>query len=195
MIGRSSRACRGMTSRPPTGGCDGGGPWPPKEHNTASGRKIRAPNGLSARLRPLVAPLRVAAGLGRLHRKLLLCVSTDDTRSSSLLGFGPAALATRRDPVFSASPYTGLVAVQTLDPVCGMRVRLDRPVAKIDHAGMTYLFCAVECKEAFEKDPGRYLEEPGNRLDLADSPALRFPDSPLSAPPASVLSPQSSVLS
>ncbi len=46
-----------------------------------------------------------------------------------------------------------------VDPVCHMTVDEDKAVAKSEYEGKTYYFCAVGCKEAFEKDPERYTEE------------------------------------
>lgn len=44
-----------------------------------------------------------------------------------------------------------------LDPVCGMVVNGQRTAAKLDNQGKTYHFCSPGCKEAFKKDPTRYL--------------------------------------
>jgi|FaiFalDrversion2_1042247.scaffolds.fasta_scaffold00579_7 YHS domain-containing protein len=44
------------------------------------------------------------------------------------------------------------------DPVCGMEI--DHPahaVASVTYAGHIFYFCAQGCKDAFEKEPGRYL--------------------------------------
>jgi YHS domain-containing protein len=43
------------------------------------------------------------------------------------------------------------------DPVCGMEVDPEQAVATADYEGKTYFFCAEECKEKFEKDPGKYV--------------------------------------
>jgi len=32
---------------------------------------------------------------------------------------------------------------------------------KSDYAGTTYYFVSAECKEAFDKDPARYVSSPG----------------------------------
>jgi YHS domain-containing protein len=40
-----------------------------------------------------------------------------------------------------------------------MRIREDEAVAKTEYRGKTYYFCAVGCKEAFEREPERYTEE------------------------------------
>ncbi len=60
------------------------------------------------------------------------------------------------------------------DPVCGMRV--DPAVAEAaEHAGASYWFCCSGCREAFERDPERYVR----------ATAPRPPEGPR-APPAGV---------
>ena len=44
-----------------------------------------------------------------------------------------------------------------IDPVCKMTVTPETAAASFEHEGTTYYFCAVGCKEAFAKDPGKYL--------------------------------------
>lgn len=43
------------------------------------------------------------------------------------------------------------------DPVCGMEVDENTAKHKTKHMGKTYYFCAAGCKEAFEKNPNKYL--------------------------------------
>lgn len=40
------------------------------------------------------------------------------------------------------------------DPVCGMEVRDDK--IESTHLGRTFHFCSEHCKEAFNRDPGKY---------------------------------------
>ena len=47
-------------------------------------------------------------------------------------------------------------AKQAQDPVCKMIIDVDKAAAKIEHGGHTHYFCNVRCKEAFEKNPGKY---------------------------------------
>ena len=44
-----------------------------------------------------------------------------------------------------------------IDPVCQMEVDEQSAAAKSTYDGKKYYFCAPGCREAFEKDPGRYL--------------------------------------
>lgn len=45
------------------------------------------------------------------------------------------------------------------DPVCGMDVAPESAAATVEYKGKTYYFCNVNCKNSFEKEPERYLEE------------------------------------
>jgi YHS domain-containing protein len=49
-------------------------------------------------------------------------------------------------------------AETAVDPVCGMPVVKSNAPATFDHKGTTYYFCNVGCKEAFAKDPEKYLQ-------------------------------------
>ncbi len=42
------------------------------------------------------------------------------------------------------------------DPVCGMVVDEKRAAATAVYQGMTYYFCALMCKRAFEQTPERF---------------------------------------
>jgi uncharacterized protein len=43
------------------------------------------------------------------------------------------------------------------DPVCGMTVDPATAQQRFEYRGSTYYFCSAGCREAFEKDPERYL--------------------------------------
>ncbi len=47
------------------------------------------------------------------------------------------------------------------DPVCKMNVDEDKAVATSTWGGKTYYFCAAGCKETFDKEPEKYLEQTG----------------------------------
>lgn len=49
------------------------------------------------------------------------------------------------------------------DPVCQMEVEEQTAAAKSTYQGKTYYFCATGCRDAFSKDPERYLPK---RTDL-----------------------------
>ncbi len=46
-----------------------------------------------------------------------------------------------------------------LDPVCGMTVKKAEAKATYEYKGETYYFCNVGCKDAFAKDPEKYLQK------------------------------------
>ena len=43
------------------------------------------------------------------------------------------------------------------DPVCGMQINIDTAPAKTELDGEIYYFCSEACKEAFERNPNKYL--------------------------------------
>ena len=44
-----------------------------------------------------------------------------------------------------------------VDPVCKMDVDPKRAAAQSQHEGRTYYFCAVGCKQRFDREPEKYL--------------------------------------
>ena len=44
------------------------------------------------------------------------------------------------------------------DPVCGMDVTYESAQARSEYDGQTYYFCSIECKEAFDREPEKYME-------------------------------------
>lgn len=48
-----------------------------------------------------------------------------------------------------------------IDPVCGMKVAAEKDDITYEHNGKTYRFCARGCRDAFEKNPGKYLKKKG----------------------------------
>jgi YHS domain-containing protein len=44
------------------------------------------------------------------------------------------------------------------DPVCNMTVDENKAAATSEYKGKVYYFCAVGCKESFEKEPEKFLE-------------------------------------
>jgi YHS domain-containing protein len=49
------------------------------------------------------------------------------------------------------------------DPVCNMTVDENSAAATSEYKGKTYFFCAVGCKESFEKEPEKYVQETGGQ--------------------------------
>jgi xanthine dehydrogenase accessory factor len=48
---------------------------------------------------------------------------------------------------------------EATDPVCGMTVVADDSSYPLQHDGVTYYFCRVGCRRAFEADPAAYVEK------------------------------------
>ena len=66
----------------------------------------------------------------------------------------------------------GIYGAMSVDPVCGMEVDELRAKATGKMSvfnGKPYYFCADECKDQFDKNPGRYLTEPGQTQEKSMS--------------------------
>ncbi len=48
-----------------------------------------------------------------------------------------------------------------IDPVCKMQVDEKQAAATYQYQGKTYYFCSPGCKDDFEKDPQKYLQNQG----------------------------------
>ena len=46
-----------------------------------------------------------------------------------------------------------------LDPVCGMEVNPSSAEASSEWGGQTFYFCSVECKQKFDRDPQKYVDD------------------------------------
>lgn len=45
------------------------------------------------------------------------------------------------------------------DPVCKMSIIEESAQHKVEYQGKKYYFCSAACRNAFEKNPGKYLKE------------------------------------
>lgn len=45
------------------------------------------------------------------------------------------------------------------DPVCGMKLNRRTAAEELEYDGKTYYFCADVCREAFEAEPQRYIQQ------------------------------------
>lgn len=43
------------------------------------------------------------------------------------------------------------------DPVCKMNIDEKKAAGKSDYKGQTYYFCALSCKQKFDKEPEKYI--------------------------------------
>ena len=60
---------------------------------------------------------------------------------------------------------------QAVDPVCGMTVVKAMAKATYEYKGTTYYFCNTGCKEAFAKDPEKYLKAQAEKAEMKDKMA------------------------
>jgi YHS domain-containing protein len=49
--------------------------------------------------------------------------------------------------------------MMVIDPVCKMKIDENKAAAKSDYKGKTYYFCAVSCKQKFDKEPEKYVNK------------------------------------
>ena len=80
----------------------------------------------------------------------------------------------------------GIFGEVTKDPVCGLNVDESKAKAagfQSTFENQTYYFCSEECKQHFEKTPGRYAAKPGQAAEAAggkapvEAPAAKAPES------------------
>ena len=57
--------------------------------------------------------------------------------------------------VISRGSGDGMIVA--IDPVCDMLVDPSTAPASLEHRGTTYYFCNPGCREAFARDPGKYI--------------------------------------
>ena len=51
----------------------------------------------------------------------------------------------------------GELAVEAVDPVCGMTVAVTADTPTAEHEGTTYWFCCPGCRGRFARDPAKFL--------------------------------------
>jgi YHS domain-containing protein len=52
-----------------------------------------------------------------------------------------------------------------VDPVCKMEVEDTEPEHTVEFQGQSYAFCSPTCKEAFQRQPTRYVKTQETPLD------------------------------
>lgn len=114
----------------------------------------------------LVASARRAASvLGALREHGLDEEALARVRSPAGLDLGPAsqeeiAVAILAELVAwrHTRPRAEALLAEAVDPVCGMSVAVEGARETAVHEGVTYYFCNAGCRQRFEVDPARYLE-------------------------------------
>jgi len=76
------------------------------------------------------------------------------------------------------------LCVNEVDPVCGMALSLVEVVETSTLEGKTYGFCSKACKETFEGNPKKYIENPVARKSMSEpvEPPEK-PAAPIEMPP------------
>jgi xanthine dehydrogenase accessory factor len=54
---------------------------------------------------------------------------------------------------------TNALAIETLDPVCGMNVNPSEARYRSEFAGREYYFCCSGCKQQFDENPGAFVQD------------------------------------
>lgn len=66
--------------------------------------------------------------------------------------------------------------VKVQDPVCGMEIEQGQAVAQLVYLGKTVYFCSAGCRQAFDKEPGKYFgvvkEDIRESVSLKNTPLL-----------------------
>jgi YHS domain-containing protein len=70
-----------------------------------------------------------------------------------------------------------MMAEMVKDPVCGMVIDAATAAGSSEYEGVTYYFCAVGCKEAFDAEPSKYV----GAAAAAPQPMQAMPAAPKAA--------------
>jgi YHS domain-containing protein len=71
----------------------------------------------------------------------------------------PPRTLTKRWTRLRSSSLVEEVFSMAKDPVCGMEVKENQAKATSEYKGQKYHFCAVACKQRFDKEPEKYLKK------------------------------------
>lgn len=74
-----------------------------------------------------------------------------------------------------------------IDPVCGMRVRLDKAKFQARHVEKDYYFCAAACRDKFNNNPDLYIKKKGGFDEMPGLDPFALPAAtaaPAKSPPA-----------
>jgi xanthine dehydrogenase accessory factor len=100
------------------------------------------------------------------HREIAVAILAELVQ---LRAAGQLAPAAEQDTGAGSGDGIGVDAattvVDTIDPVCGMRVRADSSSHPVMYESTTYYFCGVGCRDTFERDPEAYINGPYARRE------------------------------
>jgi len=114
--------------------------------------------------------VRVPAGLdlGRTtHQEIAVAILAELVQLRASGGLAGAVAARPGDAHAATTGKAGRTkrhttrsqAADASDPVCGMTVPVGPDSAQLEQGGVTYYFCGVGCRQAFESDPGAYVKK------------------------------------
>ena len=110
-----------------------------------------------------LARVRVPAGLdlGRTtHQEIAVAILAELVQLRAAGGFAGASVADSRAKTTSRKRHTvEPQAPGVIDPVCGMTAAAGPDSVQLEHGGVTYSFCGVGCRQAFEREPGAYVKK------------------------------------
>jgi adenylate cyclase len=108
----------------------------------------------------LAARVAGLAGGGQVLLTEATAQEAGDLAELSVVRLGPQRLRNVGDPVVLLRARGGADSLRPelpIDPVCRMAVEPNGSVGVIQHAGVEYHFCSLECIHAFAADPERYV--------------------------------------
>jgi xanthine dehydrogenase accessory factor len=101
--------------------------------------------------------VRVPAGLDlghTSHREIAVAILAE------LVQLRAAGALTAASPAGTAGAGSApAVAVEAVDPVCGMTVTAGPGSYPLEHDGAAYYFCCARCRDEFSRDPAAHLKE------------------------------------
>jgi xanthine dehydrogenase accessory factor len=100
--------------------------------------------------------VRVPAGLdlgSTTHQEIAVAILAELVQLRAAGKLGGAASAVASGASEASAPRR---AAEATDPVCGMTVAAGPDGMPLEYDGVTYYFCSVGCRQAFERDPAAY---------------------------------------
>jgi xanthine dehydrogenase accessory factor len=100
--------------------------------------------------------VRVPAGLdlgSTTHQEIAVAILAELVQLRAAGKLGGAASAVSSGASEAGAPRR---AAEATDPVCGMTVAAGPDGMPLEYDGVTYYFCSVGCRQAFERDPAAY---------------------------------------